>query len=134
VTPENHPKLDELAGFAIRYFEDFVRPAKKFRSPDTVEREALGAVAAALGELPAGADGETIQGELLNVARRFERFQDHARKSPDGGPGVSGAFFQMLYQVLLGQEQGPRFGSFVALYGIDETRAMIGKALAGEAA
>ena len=56
------------------------------------------------------------------------------RQSPGGGPGVSGAFFQMLYRVLIGQERGPRFGSFAALYGIDETRSLIAKGLAGELA
>ena len=70
----------------------------------------------------------------LDVARALPRYQDHARKSPEGGPGVSVAFFQMIYQILLGQERGPRFGSFVALYGTDETQALIGRALAGELA
>jgi len=70
----------------------------------------------------------------LDVARALPRYQDHARKSPEGGPGVSVAFFQMIYQILLGQERGPRFGSFVALYGTEETRALIGRALAGELA
>src|SRR5690606_31026698 len=129
VTPENNPSLDRLAGYALRYFEDFVRPKKQFRAPDEVERAALQAVADALATLAPGTDGETIQNTLLDVARRIERYQDLQRRSPDGGPGVSGAFFQMLYQVLLGQEQGPRFGSFVALYGLEETRAMIDEAL-----
>lgn len=132
VNPGNNAKLDELTGYAIRYFEDFVRPNKKFREPDETERQALQAVSEVLGELRPDADGETIQNELLNAARRFDRYQDDRRKGPDGGPGVSGAFFQMLYQVLLGQDQGPRFGSFVALYGIAETRAMIDRALAGK--
>ena len=68
------------------------------------------------------------------MARRIERYQDHSKQSPEGGPGVSVAFFQMIYQVLIGQERGPRFGSFVALYGIAETRALIERALAGELA
>ena len=87
-----------------------------------------------LGTLAANADGEAIQNAALDVARGIERYQDHAKKSPEGGPGVSVAFFQMIYQVLIGQERGPRFGSFAALYGIAETRALIGRALAGELA
>ena len=134
VTPENHPELDRLAGYAVRYYEDFVKPTKVFRAADEVEAEALRALSEALAGLPADADGQAIQNAALNVARRFERYQDHSRKSPEGGPGVSGTFFQMIYQVLLGQERGPRFGSFVALYGIAETRALIDKALAGELA
>jgi lysyl-tRNA synthetase class 1 len=131
VTAATHPELDRLAGYAIRYFDDFVKPTKKFRAPDEVEREALQKLSDALGALPAGADGEAIQNASLNVARKIERYQDHSKQSPEGGPGVSVAFFQMIYQVLIGQERGPRFGSFAALYGIAETRALIQQALEG---
>lgn len=134
VTPETHPELDQLVGHAIRYFDDFVRPTKTFRAADEVEREALEALDAALGALPADAGGEAIQNASLNVARKIERYQDHSKQSPEGGPGVSGAFFQMIYQVLIGQERGPRFGSFAALYGVAETRALIQQALAGQLA
>ncbi len=134
VTPETHPKLDQLAGFAIRYFDDFVRPTKTFRAPDEVERKALNDILSALRQLPKGADGEAIQNALLDVARGIDRYQDHKKKSPDGGPGVSVAFFQMLYQILLGQERGPRFGSFAALYGVEETAEMIESALEGRLA
>jgi len=134
VTPATHPELDRLVGYAIRYFEDFVRPTKVYRAADDVEREALAQMSEALGGLPADADGVVIQNALLNVARAIPRYQDHSKQSPEGGPGVSGAFFQMIYQVLIGQERGPRFGSFVALYGIEETRALIDKAVEGELA
>ncbi|MBX3446072.1 MAG: lysine--tRNA ligase [Parvibaculaceae bacterium] len=132
VTPENHPELDRLTAYAIRYFDDFVKPTKVFRAPDQVEAPALQALSDRLGALPADADGEAIQNAVLDVARGIERYQDHAKKSPEGGPGVSVAFFQMIYQVLLGQERGPRFGSFVALYGIANTRELIRRVLAGE--
>lgn len=134
VTPKTHPELDQLVGHAIRYFDDFVKPTKTFRPADEVEREALAALDTALGALPADANGEAIQNASLNVARRIERYQDHSKQSPEGGPGVSVAFFQMIYQVLIGQERGPRFGSFAALYGIAETRALIERALAGQLA
>ena len=132
VTPETHPELDKLTGYAIRYFDDFVKPTKTFRAADEVEREALSTLEKTLGAMPAGADGEAIQNASLNVARQIERYQDHSKKSPEGGPGVSGAFFHMIYQVLTGQERGPRFGSFAALYGTAETRALITKALEGK--
>ena len=132
VTPQSHPELDRLVGYAIRYFEDFVRPTKVFRAADDVEAAALQALSDKLGTLPAGSDGEAIQNAALDVARGIERYQDHNKKSPEGGPGVSVAFFQMIYQVLIGQERGPRFGSFAALYGIDNTLDLIGKALSGE--
>ncbi len=131
VTPQTHPELDRLAGYAIRYFDDFVKPHKKYRAADEVERAALERLSEVLGALPAGADSEAIQNAALNVARRIERYQDHSKQSPEGGPGVSVAFFQMIYEVLIGQERGPRFGSFAALYGVAETRALIAQALAG---
>ncbi|QIA25625.1 lysine--tRNA ligase [Mesorhizobium sp. AA22] len=134
VTPKTHPELDRLAEYAIRYFDDFVKPAKVYRAADAVEREALTKLSEALVALPPDADGEVIQNAALNVARKIERYQDHSKQSPEGGPGVSVAFFQMIYQVLIGQERGPRFGSFAALYGIAETRALIQKALAGQLA
>ncbi len=71
-----------------------------------------------------------VQTALLDVARVIPRFQDHAKTSPSGGPGVSVSFFQMIYECLLGQERGPRFGSFAALYGIPETQALIRDTLA----
>ena len=134
VTPKTHPELDKLTGYAIRYFDDFVKPTKVFRAPDDVEREALAALEQALAALPAGSDGEAIQNASLNVARKIERYQDHTKQSPEGGPGVSGAFFQMIYQILIGQERGPRFGSFAALYGTAETCALIRKGLEGKLA
>ena len=132
VTATTHPELDRLTGYAIRYYDDFVKPSKVYRAPDDEERAALAALAAKLADLPSGADGEAIQNAALDVARAIPRYQDHEKKSPTGGPGVSVAFFQMTYQVLIGQERGPRFGSFAALYGIDNTRRLIEDALAGK--
>lgn len=132
VSPQTHPELDRLVGYAIRYFDDFVKPTKVFRAPDEVEMAALQALSDRLASLPGDADGEVIQNASLDVARGIERYQDHTKKSPEGGPGVSVAFFQMIYQILIGQERGPRFGSFAALYGIDNTRNLIAQALSGE--
>lgn len=134
VTPATHPELDKLTGYAIRYFDDFVKPTKVYRAADDVERDALARLSDMLAALPAGANGEAIQNGALNVARKIERYQDHSKQSPEGGPGVSVAFFQMIYQVLIGQERGPRFGSFAELYGIAETRDLIARALEGKLA
>ena len=136
VTARTHPELDRLAGHAVDYFNDFVRPTKRFHAPDDVERDALSKLDAALAGLPddARADGAAIQDTLLGVGRRFARYHDSERTAPDGRPAVTGDWFNALYRVLLGQERGPRLGSFIALYGVDETRALIAKALAGELA
>jgi len=130
VSAKTHPHLDALVGYAVRYFRDFAK--KTYRAPDDIERSALEALSASFADLPEGADSEAIQNASLDVAREVERYQDHTRKGPTGGPGVSGDFFQMLYQVLIGQERGPRFGSFAALYGVENTRKLIADALAGK--
>ena len=83
------------------------------------------------GERPATA--EAIQEEIYNVGRSVPRYQDlKAKGATPERPGVSIEWFNTIYQVLLGEPRGPRFGSFVALYGVKETRALIRKALAGE--
>src|SRR5215210_4792825 len=131
ITRESHPKLDALVGYAINYFRDFVLPAKQYREPTDAERAALMDLRDALSQLPAGTSAERIQEVVYEVGRR-EPFLDRSGKikTKDGKPGVSLDWFNMLYQVLLGQEKGPRFGSFVAVYGIDNTVGMIDGALA----
>ena len=132
VTPQTHPKLDAMVGYAIHYFRDFVLPAKKFREPKEVERKALTDLRDALSQLPQGSTAEDIQNVVYEIGRR-EPFLDHAKKAKDGRPGVSLDWFNMLYQVLLGQEKGPRFGSFAAVYGLKNTVDMIDGALARSA-
>ena len=74
---------------------------------------------------------EAIQEEIYNVGRAVPRYQDlKAKGATPERPGVSIEWFNTIYQVLLGEPRGPRFGSFVALYGVKETRALIAKALA----
>jgi lysyl-tRNA synthetase class 1 len=132
VTPQTHPKLDEAVGYAIHYFRDFVLPEKKFREPTDDERKALSDLRDALSNLPAGSTAEEIQDVLYDVGRR-PPFLDEKKKAKDGKPGVSLDWFNMLYQVLLGQQKGPRFGSFVAVYGLKNTVDMIDGALARSA-
>jgi len=132
VTPQSHPALDAMVGYAIQYFRDFVLPTKSFREPDAQERKALTDLRDALDNLPADASAEAIQDVVYEVGRQ-PPFLDEKKKAKDGRPGVSLDWFNMLYQVLLGQEKGPRFGSFVALYGVKNTVAMIDGALARSA-
>ena len=129
VTPQTHPKLDALVGYAIHYFRDFVLPTKKFRDPNEQERVALSDLRDALSQLGSDASAEDIQNVVYEIGRR-EPFLDEKKKGKDGRPGVSLDWFNMLYQVLLGQEKGPRFGSFVAVYGVSNTVDMIDGALA----
>ena len=121
-TPEAHPLLDQLVGYAIRYFHDFVKPAKLYRAASDKERAAL-------------IDLDT---RLLQSCRRPRSPRKFRRRSMPSARSTTFEplrdWFGALYQVLLGQTQGPRFGSFVELYGIAETRALIKKALSGELA
>ncbi|MBS0363358.1 MAG: lysine--tRNA ligase [Proteobacteria bacterium] len=120
-TAASEPLLDKLSGYAINYYEDFVKPSKTFRAPTDQERAAMTELAAKLKALPAGADAEAIQNEVFEVGKAagFEPLR---------------AWFGALYEVLLGQPTGPRFGSFVAIFGVERTIALIEKALAGELA
>jgi lysyl-tRNA synthetase class 1 len=118
-SPETEPLLDRLVNHAIAYYRDFVRPEKRYRQPDAMERAALEDLAATLATLP-DQSAETIQNAVFEVGKRHP-FPDLRR------------WFGCLYQVLLGQQEGPRFGGFVALYGISETIALIQSALARRA-
>jgi lysyl-tRNA synthetase class 1 len=132
VTPATHPKLDAMVGYAINYYRDFVQPTKKFRDPAEQERTALFDLRDALSNMPEDSTAEKIQDVVYEIGRR-EPFLDEKKKAKDGKPGVSLDWFNMLYQVLLGQEKGPRFGSFVAAYGLKNTVDMIDGALARSA-
>ena len=132
VTPQTHPKLDAMVGYAINYYRDFVAPTKRFREPIDSERVALSDLRDALSQLAKDATAEDIQNVVYEIGRR-EPFLDAVTKGKDGRPGVSLDWFNMLYQVLLGQEKGPRFGSFVAVYGVPNAIAMIDGALARSA-
>jgi len=118
-TAETQPLLDRLADYAIHYYEDFVKPNKRFRAPDAMERAAIEDLAARFRALPAGCqDAELIQAEVYEAGKTagFEPLR---------------LWFTALYEVLLGQSQGPRFGSFAAIFGLDRTIDLIERALAG---
>jgi len=115
-SPESDPELDELIGLAVNYARDFVVPELKRRAPSAMEAEALRDLDSELSRLPADASAEDIQTQVFEVGKR------HPFESLRG-------WFQALYETLLGSSQGPRMGSFIALYGIDNTRKLIAEAL-----
>jgi lysyl-tRNA synthetase class 1 len=120
-SPETDPELDELIGLAVNYARDFVAPDLKRRLPTAMEAEALRDLDAELAKLPEDAEAETIQHAVFEVGKRhpFESLR---------------AWFQALYETLLGSSQGPRMGSFIALYGIKNSRNLIAEALESVAA
>jgi lysyl-tRNA synthetase class 1 len=116
-SPEANPQLYAAAEGAVRYYNDFVKPAKTYRLPTEAEAEALAALRDGLRGWDGPVTDEALQGLVYDVGReRFDPMRD---------------WFRALYQVLLGADQGPRFGGFVALYGTAETVELIDAALAG---
>jgi lysyl-tRNA synthetase class 1 len=115
-SPQSDPELDELIGLAVNYARDFVVPGLKRRSPTEMEAEALRDLDSELAKLPADSSAEDIQSQVFEVGKRhpFENLR---------------AWFQALYETLLGSSQGPRMGSFIALYGIDNSRKLIAETL-----
>jgi len=115
---ETNPDMDQAVGHALRYYTDFVKPAKIYRAPSEVEREALQELRDQLAQYDGPRDDEALQSVVYGVGRdRFDPLRD---------------WFKALYEVLLGASQGPRFGGFIALYGVDETVQLIDDALAGK--
>jgi lysyl-tRNA synthetase class 1 len=120
VAPETHPEVDSLIDHALAYFRDFIAGSLSKRPPSGTEAAALRDLDARLAALPEGADAETIQNQVYEVGKThpFDNLRD---------------WFKALYEILLGTAQGPRMGSFIALYGIDNSRRLIAEALAGSA-
>jgi lysyl-tRNA synthetase class 1 len=120
-TPERMPFLARLVEHAVAYNRDFVRPSKHYRDPTETERAALADLAETLRGFDVdpdrAPDAEAVQAVVYEVGKRHDF------------PALK-AWFACLYQVLLGQDEGPRFGGFVALYGLAETVALIEAALA----
>ena len=115
---ESDPELDELIGLAVNYARDFVVPTLKRRAPTPEEAEALRDLDSELANLPADATAEDIQTQVFEVGKRHY------------GKENLRSWFQAVYETLLGSSQGPRMGSFIALYGIDNGRKLIAEALA----
>lgn len=118
-SPESHPMLDQLVERAIRYYTDFVKPNKSYRAPTDQDRAALEDLLLSLDKMADATSAEDIQTEVYEVGKRhgYENLRD---------------WFKALYETLLGQDQGPRMGSFFALYGLPESKELIRRVLAGE--
>ncbi|MEM7296343.1 MAG: lysine--tRNA ligase, partial [Pseudomonadota bacterium] len=116
-SPETHPDLARAVQFALRYYTDFVKPHRQFRAPTELEREALEDLRARLVSYSGPLEDEALQSIVYACGRdRFEPLRD---------------WFKALYEVLLGASQGPRFGGFIALYGVEETISLIDAGLTG---
>jgi lysyl-tRNA synthetase class 1 len=117
-TPQTHPFLNELVTGAVHYYIDFVKPTKKFRLPSDVETQALSELAQYL-ETTSDTTAEALQTQIYEIGKKH--FADNLK-----------GWFSCLYETLLGQPQGPRMGSFTALYGKANTLALIKRVLTKE--
>jgi lysyl-tRNA synthetase class 1 len=117
-SPETHPGLDAAAGYAVRYFQKHVKPTRVHRLPTERERAAIEDLARGCGPLTGRRTRRRCQTIVYAVGNEhgFQPLRD---------------WFKALYEVLIGASEGPRFGGFVALYGVPETVRLIETALAG---
>jgi len=112
VTPENNKMLDRLSDFAVKYYHDFIKPTKSYKAPNAKEKEALLDLKDTLHSLSTAVTAEEIQSQVFSIGKKYDytNLRD---------------WFQLLYETLLGQKTGPRMGSFIKLYGIDNTISLI---------
>ncbi len=115
-SPETHPELDKLIRLAVNYARDFVAPTLRRRAPEGHEVEALKDLDAELAKLSPDTPADEIQHAVFEVGKRYP-FESLRH------------WFQALYETLLGSSQGPRMGSFIALYGVENCRRLIAEAL-----
>jgi lysyl-tRNA synthetase class 1 len=117
--PQASPFLDRLVQYAIAYYSDFIKPEKRFRAANDIERSALTELMDSLANMPGDSTAEALQTEVYEIGKRypFAELRD---------------WFKGIYEVLFGSSEGPRMGAFIQLYGIAETRALIDKALSGK--
>lgn len=111
------PMLTKLIKHALFYYRDFVKPNKQYRSPTDMERQALQQLEQELGQLPQGSNGEGIQSLVFSIGKQHP-FPELRQ------------WFATMYEVLLGQKEGPRMGSFIEIYGIEESRKLIREKIA----
>jgi lysyl-tRNA synthetase class 1 len=120
-SPATAPLLDKLVKYAVAYYRDFVKPAKVYKAASPAEIAALTDLRDSLKAFTGEATAETLQNLVFEVGKR------HAATFPSLRD-----WFKAQYQILLGQEQGPRMGSFIALYGLAEFLTLLERAIKGE--
>ena len=113
------PELEVLIATAVAYTRDYIVPTLNKRAPAPNEAAALKALDDYLATAPADTSAEDLQTQVYEIGKREEYAFENLRD-----------WFKALYQTLLGSDQGPRMGSFIALYGIENSRKLIAEALA----
>jgi lysyl-tRNA synthetase class 1 len=113
IKPELHPILDGLTEYALNYFKDEVEPNKKFKSPNEKEKNALKNLVLKLQSIDENLKPEEIQTIVYSVGK-------------ENGYGSSlRDWFKLIYEVVFGEQDGPRMGFFISFFGINETIKLI---------
>ena len=117
IEPKNHKILDELTDYAINYFIDEVEPKKKFKKPSVEETKALKNLIASLKKVTQDTPPEDIQ-TIIYTSGKENGYSDNLRN-----------WFKLIYEVIFGEENGPRMGFFISFFGLKETIDLMEKKL-----
>jgi lysyl-tRNA synthetase class 1 len=113
IQEENSPIFDGLVGYAIKYFNDVIKLQKKYKKPNESEKKALLALIKTLEKCNDGMSPEDIQ-TLIYSAGKENGYADKLRD-----------WFKLIYEVVFGDENGPRMGFFISFFGVNETKELI---------
>jgi lysyl-tRNA synthetase class 1 len=113
ISEKNHPIFDNLISYAIRYFDDVIKPQKKYKKPNSEERKALKALIKTLEKCNDQMKPEDIQ-TLIYSTGKENGYAENLRE-----------WFKLIYEVVFGDENGPRMGFFISFFGVNETKQLI---------
>ncbi len=115
INPSDYPILDSLVGYALKYFKDIVHPNKKYRKPNQKEKKALKDLANRLSDCKQNMDPEALQTIVYSVGKD-NGYEKNLRD-----------WFKSIYEIIFGDQDGPRMGFFISFYGVKETVELINK-------
>ena len=110
-----HPIFDNLVKYALQYFEDIVKPKKKYRRPNEKEKKALKDLVSRLKNCEPHTEPEAIQTIIYSVGKE-NGYEENLRE-----------WFKSIYEIVFGDQDGPRMGFFISFFGIQETIDLINK-------
>ena len=113
ISEDQHPIFDKLVGYAIKYFNDVIKQKKKYKTPNQNEKKALEALIGALNDCNDQMQPEEIQTKIYTVGKE-NGYKDNLRD-----------WFKLIYEVVFGDENGPRMGFFISFFGVNETKKII---------
>jgi lysyl-tRNA synthetase class 1 len=113
----DHPILDNLVEYALKYFTDIVKPNKKYKKPNEKEKKALQDLVKRLEDCKDQMDPEAIQTIVYSVGKD-NGYQENLRE-----------WFKAIYEIIFGDQDGPRMGFFISFFGIKETIELINKCI-----